>query len=344
MKAIIKENKKIGLTLKNIEKPQVKPGHLLVRVRACSICGGDNYLYKWTKIMDDWNIPLPLLIGHEICGDVVDIGRELKNNLFDFKIEDRISADSHIYCNACYQCLNNKRHICENVKVFGIHTNGGFAECINLPSQIAFKIPKDISYEEGALLEPFGVSVKSFYLANPLLSDKIAIFGGGPIGLFIAKLSIVAGNKNTYVFEPIEYRRELAKKLGVKKCFNPLNSEEMNSIKKNFDTVFEVSGTPQGLRMALKFAEKNGKVIFIGAQQEKVLIDVKNEIMLKELTVKGIFGRLIWETWYKMIKLLNNKQIDLKEFITHRFTFEQYEEAFSISLSGKCGKIILLPE
>ncbi|MCL4417926.1 MAG: alcohol dehydrogenase catalytic domain-containing protein [Actinobacteria bacterium] len=343
MKAIIKEDKNIGLSLKNIKTPKVGKGNILVKVKACSICGGDNYLYKWNKIMDNWDIPLPLIIGHEICGDVVSISKESKNYYLNFKVGDRISVDSHIYCNQCSQCLNNKRHNCENLKILGIHADGGFAEYVNIPAQIAFKIPDEISYDEGALLEPFGVGVKAFYLSKASLTDRVAIFGGGPIGLFISKLSVLSGIKNTFVFEPNIYRRELARKLGIKECYNPLEDEEMNLIKKRFDIIFEVSGTSEGLQLALSYSRKDGKVIIVGAQQDKVLIDVKNEIMTKELTLKGTFGRLIWETWYKMMELLKNKQIDLKEFITHRFDFNEYKEAFSISLSGNCGKVIMVP-
>ena len=343
MKAIIKTNKNEGLNLIDIEKPQVKPGNLLVKIKAASICGTDIHLYSSSKMMDTWNVSLPLIIGHEISGEIVDIGQNIENNMFNFKIGDRIAADSHVHCDSCFQCINNKKHNCDSVKVLGVHATGAFSEYANIPANIAFKIPNEISFEEGAMLEPFGVSVKSFYLAQPVLTHRIAVFGGGPIGLMIAKLGLVSGLKNVYVFEPSEYRRNIANKIGIDNCIDPLKIENFSSFEKNFDVVFEVSGTAIGLQTALNFTKKNGKVIVVGIYPDEILIDVKNQIMSKELTIIGTFGRLIWETWFQMIELILNNQISLKEIITHRFNFDQYEDAFKIALSGKCGKIILSP-
>jgi len=193
------------------------------------------------------------------------------------------------------------------------------------------------------MLEPFGVAVKAFNLANPILSDRVAIFGGGPIGLMAAKLSLASGIKNTFLFEPGEYRKKLASKIGINNCINPLKIDNMKMVDKNFDIVLEMSGTAGGLQDALDYTIKNGKLIIVGIYPEEVLIDVKNQIISKELTLIGTFGRLIWETWFQMLEILSNKQIDLKEIITHRFPFEQYKEAFEIALSGECGKIILTP-
>ena len=344
MKAIIKEDRKPGLFLRNIEKPKVKQGHLLVKVHACSICGGDNYLYKWTKIMDTWNIPLPLVIGHEFCGDVVEIGDEPRHGASYFAVGDRIAADSHVYCNECAQCLANRKHICENVKVFGIHTDGGFAEYVNVPAHIAFKVPQSLSYEEGALLEPFGVGVKSYNTARPNLSDNVAVIGAGPIGLFIAKLCVVSGIMETFVFDPVGFRQEFVRELGIRHSLDPLNRDVTKSLTGKMDVVFEASGTAEGLQDALALVAPNGTVIIIGAQQDKVSVDVKNDIMVKEITVRGTYGRLIWDTWHQMMRILENSDIHLRQFITHRFVFDRFEDAFSVSLRGNCGKIVLFPD
>ena len=180
-------------------------------------------------------------------------------------------------------------------------------------------------------------------MANPFLSDRVAIIGGGPIGLMAAKLSLASGVKNTFLFEPNEFRRKLAKKIGINNCIDPLKETELNSVEKNFNIALEISGTPKGLQTAMEYCVKNGKVIVVGIYPDKVLIDVKNQIMSKELILMGTFGRHIWNTWFQMIEILSNKQIDLKEIITHRYSFDQYKEAFEVALSGKCGKIILKP-
>lgn len=343
MRALVKEDRKTGLSLRDIQRPDVTPGHLLVRVRACSICGGDNYLYKWTKIMDTWNISLPLVIGHEFCGDIVELGDGAQNTICDFRIGDRIAADSHLFCGKCVQCLHNRKHNCQNVKILGIHTNGCFAEYVNVPASIAFRIPESISDEEAALLEPFGVGVKSYNLASPSITDKVAVVGGGPIGLFVARLCVVSGNRSTCLFEPSHYRRELARKVGVGRCHDPHDHNGMTRLRDSFSVVFEASGTEAGLEHSLGLAGPNGTVIIIGAQQDKVLVDVKNQIMLKELTVRGTFGRLIWDTWFEMMEMMNNCDIGLSDFITHRFDFEHFEDAFATSLGGNCGKVVLLP-
>ena len=293
-------------------------------------------------MLDTWNVVLPLIIGHEVSGEIIGIGENIETNKFNFKIGDRIAADSHVHCGSCFQCINNKKHNCDSVKVLGVHTVGAFSEYANIPANIAFKIPDKISFEEGAMLEPFGVSVKSFYLAQPLLTNRIAIFGGGPIGLMIAKLGLVSGLKHVHVFEPSEYRRKLAEKIGIQDCIDPLSIKNFSYFEKNFDIVFEVSGTSEGLQTALNFTKKNGKVIIVGIYPDKVLIDVKNQIMSKEITVVGTFGRLIWETWLQMIEIILNKQVDLKEIITHKFSFDDYGKGFEIARSGNCGKVLLM--
>jgi len=343
MKALYKINKNKGFVLEEIDIPEPKPGNLLVKIKSASICGTDIHLYNSSNMINTWNINLPLLIGHEVSGEIIGIGKNIENNCFDFKIGDRIAVDSHLHCKTCNQCINNKRHNCDSVKVLGVHDNGAFAEFANVPAEIAFKIPEEISYDEGAMMEPFGVSVKSFSLAAPLLFDKVAIFGGGPIGLMLTKLCLASGVKNTYLFETSNYRRDLAKKSGVINCFNPVSDDLNKDFNKYFNIIFEVSGNPRALQTALKFIGKNGKVIVVGIYPDEITIDVKNDIMSKEVSLTGTFGRLMWETWTQMIEIMKNKQINLNEFITHRFNFIDFEHAFEIASSGNCGKIMLYP-
>jgi len=341
MKALIKKNKEKGFALEEVKIPKVKPGNLLVKIKSASICGTDIHLYNSSNMINTWNIKLPLLIGHEISGEIIEIGSNTENSSFNFKTGDRIAVDSHLHCKVCSQCVNNKKHNCDDVKVLGVHESGAFAEYVNLPVEIAYKIPDEISNDEGSMLEPFGVSVKSFTLAAPLLFDKVAVFGGGPIGLMLAKLCHASGIKNTFLFETSKYRRDLAKKLGITNCYNPLKNDLSIDFNKYFNVIFEVSGNAGALQTALKYIGKNGKVIVIGIYPDEISLDIKNNIMSKEVSMIGTFGRLMWETWSEMMEILKNNQMNLNEFITHQFKFDDFKEAFEIANSGNCGKVIL---
>lgn len=343
MKAIVKTKKAAGAEFKMVKEPEVGPNDVLIKTKAAAICGADIYIYYWTKQALGFNVPIPLIFGHEMSGEVVRIGKKVEN----LKKGDRVAVETHIPCGKCHLCQEGNMHICRNLTIFGIHTNGAFAEYVSTPSVCAYKIPENVSYEESAVFEPLGVGVHAVSISGIRMGDIIAVLGCGPIGLFTILAARESGATEIIATETIEYRRELAKKAGATTVLNPKNVNLMGELKKltdgeGLDIVFETSGSPKALKQAFEMIGIHGKVIIVGVQPEPVAIDYYKHVIGKEAIIVGSYGRLMWDTWRRVSRLVAKRKIDVNSVITHKFPLDEMEEAFDLAKKKEAGKILFL--
>jgi threonine 3-dehydrogenase len=344
MKALIKDEDREGLELKDIPKPELQPMEVLIEVKTAGICGSDIHLYRWDEQARAWNPPLPIIIGHEFSGEVIKIGRDVRN----FKVGDRVAADSHIPCMRCRMCKAGLLHICENMKLYGIQTkNGAFAEYAAAPETILYKLPSEISFDDGALLEPFGVAMHAIERAEICAGDVVVVLGCGPIGLFIQEIAHLSG-AIVIATDVNDIRLNLSKKLGTKFTFNPIKEnikEVVTNITdgKGADVVFEVAGTSSTIQQSFDLAAKNGKVALVGLYGKPVEIDVARNIIYKELIIIGTTGRHMFKTWERMVELLKRKLVEPQKVVTHQLPLEKYEEGFQAIFNGEAVKVLLKP-
>ncbi|MEM0053812.1 MAG: alcohol dehydrogenase catalytic domain-containing protein [Nitrososphaeria archaeon] len=345
MKAVGKTKRGPGIEVFDIAEPEVGPEDVLVRVRASAICGTDLHYYHWDGYAERHNPGFPRVLGHEFSGDVVKVGDNVKT----LKVGDRVAGETHIPCKVCYLCNTGRMHICKNMKIFGVDTlYGSFAPYTVLPEITAVKIPDSISYEEGALLEPFGVALHAICEASIGPGDVVVITGCGPIGLFAQQLAKISGASMVISTDTREYRLNLSKRIGVDETINVLNVDPVGRVReltdgKGADVVIELSGANVAVRQALDMAALNGKVVFVGTTQKPTEIDTTNQILYKELKVSGITGRIMFDTWYRSIKLVQNKIVDLTQVMTHKFALDDASKAFELLDKGEAGKVLFIP-
>lgn len=334
MLAVIKEKSAPGVTIKKVQIPSPKKGEALVRVKAASICGTDVSIYDWTPWAEG-HIKPPIVIGHEIVGEIIEMNGE---DTYGLKKGDLISSETHIFCNKCYQCRINNRHICENMELFGIGRNGGFAEYAIIPLRTSWKNDPSIPLEQMSAQEPLGNAVHVVDKAN-VAGKTVLIIGLGPTGLCAAAVARAYGAKKVYALNRRPYRRKLGEKMGVDKSFETLPKELENAC----DVVLEMSGNAEAMQVALKAVRIAGVIVVFGIPKKEVTIDVGKYIINKEIKIESVFGRRIWETWYRTSDLLSQKKIDLSKIITHTFPLKDFEKAMAVMKSGECGKIVLIP-
>lgn len=338
MKALVKKEAKKGLWLQDVEKPKIKPHEVLIRVKKASICGTDVHIYLW----DEWaqkTVPTPLTIGHEFMGEVVEVGSLVQR----VKLHQRVSVEGHIVCNQCRNCLRGKKHLCVHTIGIGVHQNGGFAEYVAVPEENVFILGKHISDEEGSFLDPLGNAIHTA-LSFDLVGEDVWVVGAGPIGMMACAIAKVAGARNIFVTDVNDYRLQLAKKMGATHAINILNDSLEKEMKKagiqvGFDVVLEMSGNEKAFQSLFKHTMIGGKVALLGIPSKPIAIDW-NEVIFKGIEIKGIYGREMFETWYKMSALLESG-LDVMPVVTHRFEKEDFEEAFQTMITGKSGKVIL---
>lgn len=345
MKAIVKRVPKSGIEIADVENPKIGSRDVLVKIKAAAYCGSDIHIYKWDEQPIKGNWALPSIVGHEFCGDVVEIGDKVKR----LKPGDIIAGETHIPCEQCYFCKTGRMHICENLKVFGVHTyEGSFAEYAVIPEIIAYKLPEGTSYEEGALYEPCGVAMHAVQRTHPKPGDTAVVLGCGPIGVFIQQIMNALGSK-VVATDIKPYRIEIAKKIGAaKEVINAAEEdveERLKSIlgERGPDIVFEAAGSINTIKQSLEIVAKCGKVVLFGTCPENPTLDTTSFIVYKEIDVLGVFGRYIFDTWYRVQKLVSDKKIDLTSVITHRFPLEKAEEGFQLIMKGEASKVILNP-
>jgi len=338
MKALVKAHSKPGLWLEEV--PVLRPGinDVLIRVQKTGICGTDLHIYKW----DAWaqkTIPVPMVVGHEFVGEVVEVG----SNVSDFHAGDLVSAEGHVVCGRCRNCLAGRRHLCKDTSGIGVDRAGAFAEFISVPMTNVWHHRPDIDRNVASIFDPFGNAVHTA-LSFDVLGEDVLITGAGPIGIMAAAIVKHAGARFIVVTDVNDYRLELAKQMGATVALNVKTGrltdvQQELGMKEGFDVGLEMSGNPQALRDMIDNMCHGGKIAMLGIPSEPIPIDW-NKVVFNMLTIKGIYGREMYETWYKMSVMLESG-LDIRPVITHRFPFSQFETAFQVALSGQSGKVIL---
>ncbi|RUO35645.1 L-threonine 3-dehydrogenase [Aliidiomarina sanyensis] len=338
MKALAKLKAEPGLWLTDAEKPEYGYNDLLIKIRKTAICGTDVHIYKW----DEWSqktIPVGMTVGHEYVGEVAAMGDGVRG----FQVGDRVSGEGHITCGHCRNCRAGRRHLCRNTVGVGVNRPGAFAEYLVIPADNAFKIPDEISDELASIFDPFGNAVHTA-LSFDLVGEDVLITGAGPIGIMAAAVARHAGARHVVITDINDYRLGLAKQMGATRAVNTSTTklkDVMNELgmTEGFDVGLEMSGVPVAFNQMLGAMNHGGKVAMLGIPPEDMTIDW-NQVIFKGLIIKGIYGREMFETWYKMVALLQSG-LDLSPMITHTLPVDSFQEGFEKMISGKSGKIIL---
>lgn len=332
MLAVVKDKPASGVTIKKIPVPTPKKGELLIKVKNASICGTDIGIYDWS----DWaagHITPPIVIGHEVVGEVVEINAAEPTNI---KKGDVVSSETHIFCGYCYQCKIGNLHVCENMELFGIGRNGGFAEYATITVRTSWKNDVSIPLEAMSVQEPLGNAVHVVNKAQ-VMGKKVLVVGLGPTGLCAAAAAQALGAAEVIAVDPVTYRQKLAKKFANVQTISKVDPKMFNS----FDAVLEMSGHPAGIQSAFDAVRIAGTIIAFGIPKSEISVNWGKYMINKELTIHSVFGRRIWETWYQTTDLLKSGKINLKKIITHSFKLADFEKAMAIMKSGECGKILL---
>ena len=338
MKAIIKKQATEGLWLEDIPVPDYGPNDVLIKVRKTAICGTDVHIYNW----DAWasrTIPTPMAVGHEFVGAVHAMGSEVQG----LQEGDRVSAEGHITCGHCRNCRAGKRHLCRNTVGVGVNRPGCFAEYIAVPWFNVFKVPDSITNDQAAILDPLGNATHTT-LSFDLVGEDVLITGAGPIGCMGAAIARFVGARHVVITDINDYRLDLAKKLGATRTVNAAKEKLVDvmddlGMAEGFDVGLEMSGSPVAFKDLIAAMNYGGKIALLGIMPEESSVDW-NQIVFKGLLLKGIYGREMFETWYKMAAMLKSG-LDVDDIITHHFPAEEYEKGFEVMRSGRSGKVIL---
>ncbi|MEL6359617.1 MAG: L-threonine 3-dehydrogenase [Pseudomonadota bacterium] len=342
MQALVKAHAEEGIWLEDVAAPSIGPNDVLIRVKKTAICGTDVHIYNW----DDWakkTVPVPMTVGHEFMGEIVEIGSEVHPEHSKLKIGDRVSVEGHVTCGYCRNCRAGQRHLCRNTVGIGVNRAGAFAELISAPAFNVYKLPEDISDEFGAIFDPFGNAVHTA-LAFDLVGEDVLITGAGPIGIMAAAVARFVGARHVVVSDLNEYRLNLASKMGASRTVNAAQ-ENLSDVMadlgmtEGFDVGLEMSGAPKAFDGMLESMNHGGKIALLGIMPNGAGVHW-DHVIFKGLDIKGIYGRRMFETWYKMGALLQ-AGLDLTPIITHRFPVSRFQEGFDIMRSGQSGKVIL---
>lgn len=338
MKALVKSQRTPGIWMEQVDPPAVGPNDVLIRMRKTAICGTDIHIYNW----DSWaqrTIPVPMQVGHEYCGEIVELGTEVAG----FRVGDRVSGEGHITCGHCRNCRAGRRHLCRNTIGVGVNRPGCFAEHMVLPASNVFRLPEAISDEVAAILDPLGNATHAA-LSFDLVGEDVLITGAGPIGIMAVAIARHVGARHVVITDVNDYRLALARRMGATRALN-VATDSIDSVmaelgmEEGFDVGLEMSGNPNALRELLRVMHHGGRVALLGIPPAEVAIDW-NEVIFKGLVIKGIYGREMFETWYKMAAMLQSG-LDVTPIITHRYPVSGFLEAFEVMNSGRSGKVIL---
>jgi threonine 3-dehydrogenase len=338
MKALVKSRAEQGLWLEDIAEPTVGINDVLIRVRYTGICGTDVHIYQW----DEWaqkTIHVPMTIGHEFVGEIVEVG----SNVNDFYPGDVVSGEGHVVCGRCRNCLAGRRHLCSQTRGVGVNRPGAFAELIALPMTNIWRHDPNINQEVAAIFDPFGNAVHTA-LSFPVLGEDVLITGAGPIGIMAIPVVRHAGARHVVVTDMNPFRLELARKMGATMAVNPTEISIAEVQKKlgmyeGFDVGLEMSGNAQALRDMISNMSHGGEIAVLGIPAKEINLDFR-QIIFNMLTVKGIYGREMYETWYKMSVLLESG-VDITPVITHRYAYSDFQKGFDAMISGQTGKVVL---
>lgn len=344
MRAVVKVEPGPGLTLQELPLPEIGPRDVLVKVKAASICGTDLHIWRW----DPWargRLRPPLVIGHEFCGEVVAVGRDVPDT--EVRLGDYVSAESHVVCGLCDMCRTGKGHLCRNTRILGVDRDGCFAEYVAIPAINAWPDPPEMPPEIASLQENFGNAVHTAFTVD-VRAKKVLVTGCGPVGLMAIAVVKALGARAVYATDISAYRLELAQEMGADAVFHARETNVVEAVREategeEVDVLLEMSGAPSALREGLELLKPGGEAALLGLHGRPIEFDVDNLVVFKGITVHGVIGRRLWETWYQARGLLRSGAVDLSPVVTHRFPLEEYERAFELMASGECGKVILIP-
>ena len=338
MKALVKSQAAQGLWLEDIPEPTIGINDVLIRVRYAGICGTDVHIYQW----DDWaqkTIQVPMAIGHEFVGEVVQIG----SNVNDFFPGDIVSGEGHVVCGRCRNCMAGRRHLCANTQGVGVNRAGAFAEYISLPMTNIWRHHPGIDQEVAAIFDPFGNAVHTA-LSFPVLGEDVLITGAGPIGIMAIPVARHAGARHIVITDMNPFRLDLARRMGATIAVNPAETsltevQKHLGMQEGFDVGMEMSGNPAALKDMIANMSHGGKIAILGIPSKEMPMDWR-QVIFNMITIKGIYGREMYDTWYKMSVMIESG-LDISPVITHRFAFEDFQQGFDAMISGQTGKVVL---
>ncbi|WP_258061145.1 zinc-binding dehydrogenase [Arthrobacter sp. 4R501] len=345
MRAVVKAKPERGANFVSAyPERRISVDEVRIQIAAASVCGTDRELYEYSPMAQAFNLDIPVVLGHECAGTIIEVGSAVDS----LTIGDTVALESHVACWDCYPCRNGNAHNCLNMKLLGLHLDGGFAERLVVPATACFKLPQDFPLEQAALLEPAGVAMHAIQRSKvDLAGADVVISGGGPVGLFIAAIAHALGAGNVVVVEPNAYRRGLIAELGA----TPLAPTDdvvgacrgLSGAKFGFDVAFEASGAPAALPPLLEALRKEATIVAVGIPGRSIEVDVAAYLIKKGLTFTGSFGRALWGTWEKIAELVASGKLDLSKFITHRLPLSALDEAIEL-LSEESCKVLLIPD
>ncbi|MDN5351627.1 MAG: threonine 3-dehydrogenase [Clostridiales bacterium] len=343
MKAIIKREPGVGAEVAEVPVPEIGKEEVLVKVAATAVCGTDMHIYDWNNWAQNAGISLPVIMGHEFCGEVEAVGENVK----DIKVGDFVAGETHIPCGTCYQCQNGQQHICGNLTIFGVHTDGCFAEYTKIPAICARKIPTVIPTKYGAVLEPLGTSLRAC-LETDVAGKKTVIIGCGSIGLFALASAKALGASEIIAIDVSDDRLGIADRIGATLTINSLNADVVKTVLEKTngvgaDVVIDASGNAGAIQQGFKFLRKGGEVALIGLPSKPVALDLGPDVVFKEAKITGIHGREMFKTWIHMENLLSKDMLDIGPVITHQMALDEFETAIELLKSGRGTKIVLNP-
>lgn len=338
MRALMKLKSEPGIWLEDVEIPKVGPNDVLIKVKKTAICGTDIHIYNW----DAWaeqHVPVPLTIGHEFVGEIVEIGKEVQG----FQLGDRVSGEGHISCGFCRNCRAGRRHLCRKNVSVGVTRTGCFADYVCIPAVNAYPIPASITDSIASILDPFGNATHTALSFN-LVGEDVLITGAGPVGIMAVAVARHVGARHIVITDVNNYRLEIAKKMGATLALNAKETSldqamQQLHMREGFDVGLEMSGNPIAFNDMLTHMNHAGRVALLGFLPETTQINW-NHIIMKGLELKGIYGREMFDTWYKMITMLQSG-LDISAVITHEYPMSEYDKAFETMRSGQSGKVVL---
>lgn len=342
MKAIVKAKAAEGIEIHDVPVPTVGPGEILLKVKRAGVCGTDLHIYQW----DRWSqgrVKTPVTLGHEFVGEVVELGPGATG----IAVGDLVSCESHVVCHTCVACRTNLAHVCVNTRTLGIDINGGFAEYVAVPAVNAWPIPPGVSLEVAAIMEPCGNAVHTAF-AGDLSGCNIAVTGCGPIGLFAIGVARAAGATRVIASDVSPYRLDLARKMKADAVIDVSREDFVQRVDeithgRGLDGVLEMSGNPKAMRDGLAALRMGGRLSLLGLPTEPFDLDWNRLIIFKGITLHGIVGRRMYETWDQLDQLLRSGRLDLTPAITHTMPMEQFDDAIALLREGKAGKVVLVP-
>ena len=342
MKAVVKATAGVGAEIRDVPVPTCGAGDLLLRVLRAGVCGTDLHIFEW----DRWSqgrIKPPVTLGHEFVGEVIERGAEVT----EIKTGERVACESHIICGHCVACRTGNGHVCENTRILGVDVNGGFAEFVAVPAVNAWRAPANVPLEVAGVMEPLGNAVHTAF-AGPIAACNLAVTGCGPIGLFAIAVARAAGAARVFASDVSPYRLELARRMKADAVIDPSREsfgERVSQLLggRRLDGVLEMSGSPLAVREGLQSLRGGGRMSMLGLPHEPFDLDWNRLVIFNGVTINGIIGRRMFETWYQMDNLLGSGRLDIRPAITHVMKMERFVEAVGLLRSGQAGKVVLVP-